>query len=300
MNVTEGSAITDDGLRLFYRRVGDGEAIALFINGVPLVDDFAPVLEGRTIVFFDPRHRGRSDQARDKSQIERGIHHDVDDLEAVRRSLGAEQVDVIGHSYAGVTAALYAMTYPERVKRVVQIGAMAPDQSRRYPPPLTNVDETLQRAMAGLGELMKEYGTLDPVEFCRRFWAILNPIYVVNPDDVAKLKWARCEDRAEREFMTAWTQYVQPSIQQLMFTRDLVDRATAPILVIHGTKDRSAPYGGARDWAHLLPNARLLTVHDAAHVPWIEAPDLVLGAIRTFLDGAWPREAEQVLTPAIS
>jgi pimeloyl-ACP methyl ester carboxylesterase len=61
-----------------------------------------------------------------------------------------------------------------------------------------------------------------------------------------------------------------------------------PVLVVHGINDRSAPYGAGRDWAALLPNARLLTVDNAGHVPWIEAPELVLGSIRTFLDGEWP------------
>jgi pimeloyl-ACP methyl ester carboxylesterase len=42
-----------------------------------------------------------------------------------------------------------------------------------------------------------------------------------------------------------------------------------------------------------LPNARLLSVENAAHVPWIEAPELVFGAIRAFLDGAWPETAQQ-------
>jgi pimeloyl-ACP methyl ester carboxylesterase len=89
-------------------------------------------------------------------------------------------------------------------------------------------------------------------------------------------------------------QYLQPSIQQLKLTAEDFGCATMPVLVIHGTKDRSGPYGGARDWARLLPNARLLTVHDAAHVPWIEAPGLVLGSIRTFLDGEWPAAAERI------
>ncbi|HEY7284743.1 MAG TPA: hypothetical protein VH497_04815, partial [Vicinamibacterales bacterium] len=53
-----------------------------------------------------------------------------------------------------------------------------------------------------------------------------------------------------------------------------------------------SPYGGGLDWAASLGNARLLTVENAAHAPWIEAPDLVFGAIRTFLDGSWPTSAE--------
>jgi pimeloyl-ACP methyl ester carboxylesterase len=61
-----------------------------------------------------------------------------------------------------------------------------------------------------------------------------------------------------------------------------------PILVIHGAKDRNAPYGGDRDWAGMLPNARLLTIENAAHAPWIEAPERVFEGIDSFLGGAWP------------
>jgi pimeloyl-ACP methyl ester carboxylesterase len=49
----------------------------------------------------------------------------------------------------------------------------------------------------------------------------------------------------------------------------------------------------------ILPHARLVTVDNAAHVPWIEAPEAVFGAIKTFLNGAWPETAQKVesLTP---
>ena len=60
------------------------------------------------------------------------------------------------------------------------------------------------------------------------------------------------------------------------------------MLVIHGRRDRHAPYGGGKDWATLLPNARLITTENAAHLPWIESSEVVFGAIKVFLDGDWP------------
>ncbi len=62
---------------------------------------------------------------------------------------------------------------------------------------------------------------------------------------------------------------------------------TAPVLVVHGRKDRSAPFGGALDWVARLPAARLLEVPDAAHAPWLEDPS-VLPAIAAFLAGGQP------------
>jgi pimeloyl-ACP methyl ester carboxylesterase len=71
-------------------------------------------------------------------------------------------------------------------------------------------------------------------------------------------------------------------------------KITMPVLVIHGTKDRNAPYGGGREWAMSLPDARLVTVEGAAHVSWADDPIAVFGSIREFLRGNWPLTAEKV------
>jgi pimeloyl-ACP methyl ester carboxylesterase len=65
-------------------------------------------------------------------------------------------------------------------------------------------------------------------------------------------------------------------------------------LTIHGRNDRNAPYGSGREWAFYLANARLVTVENAAHLPWIERPEILSAAITTFLDGKWPKTAEVV------
>jgi pimeloyl-ACP methyl ester carboxylesterase len=55
-----------------------------------------------------------------------------------------------------------------------------------------------------------------------------------------------------------------------------------PVLTIHGTKDRNAPYGAGKEWAEALPSARLLTAEGAAHQAWVDRPELLV-AIREFL-----------------
>jgi alpha-beta hydrolase superfamily lysophospholipase len=67
-----------------------------------------------------------------------------------------------------------------------------------------------------------------------------------------------------------------------------------PVLTIHGTKDRNAPYGGGRQWSMLLSESRLVTVPRAAHMSWIEAPELVFSSIDAFLNGDWPTTSERV------
>jgi proline iminopeptidase len=291
----EGFLTTRDGLRLYFRVRGDGPDVVLIPNGIGLAADFEPLASGRTLIFYDVRNRGRSGCATDPAVLERGILNDVDDLDDVRRHFGAEGVAVIGHSYVGFTVAVCAKTYPRTVRRIVQIGALAPDPAKQYPPELSNVDATLREALAQLGELERDRPSLSSEEWCRKFWSIIRLIYVTNPADAYKTdSWSRCDQENERNFMSVFTQFIMPSIGRLNLTaRDFAEVST-PALVVHGTKDRSAPYGGGVDWARTLPNARLLTVPGACHGPWIEAPDLVYGSIDVFLNGEWPEQAVEV------
>jgi pimeloyl-ACP methyl ester carboxylesterase len=288
----EGFLTTRDGLRLYFRVLGNRPDVVLIPNGIFYVADFEPLASGRTLIFYDVRNRGRSECATDPAVLERGILNDVDDLDDVRRHFGAESVAVIGHSYVGFTVAVCAKTYPRTVRRIVQIGALGPEPSKQYPPELSNVDATLRDALARLADLERERQSLSPEQWCRKFWSIIRLIYVTDPADAYKTDgWSRCDQANERNFMSVFTQFILPSIGRLNLTPQDFAGVATPALVVHGTKDRSAPYGGAVDWAHTLPNARLLAVPDAGHGPWIEAPDLVFGSIDTFLNGQWPETA---------
>jgi pimeloyl-ACP methyl ester carboxylesterase len=226
--------------------------------------------------------------------IERGIHHDVDDLDAVRRAFHADRIDVLAHSYIATMAVLYALKYPDRVNRIVQIGPMPPFHGREYPAELKCEDETFRSVLARLAQLEGERSATDPEEFCRTFWALLRPLYVADSANADKVRWDRCDEANERGAMKYWIGSLLPSIQGLHLTEDRLKTIDRPVLIVHGRKDRSSPYGGGRDWARSLGNARLLTVAEAAHAPWIEAPDLVFDAIETFLGGAWPSSASAV------
>jgi proline iminopeptidase len=295
MSVQEGYVTTDDGVRLFFQKVGSGAQTVLLPNAIYLIEEFSRLVENRTYVFFDVRNRGRSDAVTDPSKLERGVLNDVDDIDAVRRYFGAARVAVIGHSYVGLIVALYAMKYPAQSDRVVQIGPMQPYAGKQYPPHLSCLDDTFRATMAGLAELEKIRQSTDPIEFCRKFWTVLAPLYVTDPADVGRIAaWVRCDLPNERGLMKYLMATVMPSIQRLNLTKEDLSKIRTPVLTVHGTKDRSAPYGGGREWALELPNARLVSVEGAGHGPWIESPAKVLGAIEKFLSGDWPEAAETV------
>jgi pimeloyl-ACP methyl ester carboxylesterase len=276
--------VTSDGLRLAVITAPDGCRL-LVPNGACFSGDLAAVWVRHPPLVYDLRNRGASDPVPDASRLSRGVLNDVDDLEAVRRTAGLDTVDLMAHSYVGVVAMRYAIAHPARVRRVVLLGPAPPDPAADPTPP---PDATMQRVFARLGQFQTAPPAGDAEARCRAFWDVLAEIYVADPALASRVAgWGRCELPNERGFMAYWTAHVQPSLGRDTPTDADLTRVTCPVLVVHGTADRSAPYNGGRAWARRLPNARLLTVDGAAHAPWIERPAVVT-AVAEFLDGKWP------------
>jgi len=280
----EGYVTTDDGLRLWFQTVGSGPQVVVLPNGFHLLEDFSCLAPGRTLVFYDVRNRGRSDSVSDPAKLERGIHNDVDDLDAVRRHFGLERLVLIGHSYMGLMVILYAIKYPAHADRIVQIGPMGPHPSKQYPPELAYSDSVARDVFVQISEIQKDRGSIDPEQRCRRVWSVLRLLYVTDPADADKIRWGRCDLPNERGFLKYWTESILPSIQALPLSTADFAAVTAPVLTIHGAKDRSAPFGGGKDWSDRLRNARLVRVDHGGHAPWIEAPESVFQAIAAFLN----------------
>ena len=290
MKPQESYVTTADGVRLFVRKLGSGPQVLIVPSAAWLFDDFQRLAhdqtQDRTVVFFDQRHRGQSDEVTDPAKLRNGVHHDVDDLEAVRKYVGAEQVDILGHSYLGLAVILYAMKYPQHTRRVIQIGAVQPDMNKHYPAHLTGADATLAEVSTKLGQLATQAPSEDPSALMQKTWALMSLLYVVNPADAARVGTHAATLPNETKSVKHITENIMPSIFKLHLTRQQLATVQAPVLTIHGTRDRQAPYGGAIDWVEMLPNAQLVTIKEAAHLPWIEKPAEVFGAIESFLAGA--------------
>jgi pimeloyl-ACP methyl ester carboxylesterase len=291
---SQGYVTTEDGVRLFFQKFGEGPDAVIIPNAVHMFSSFRHLADARAVIFIDLRNRGRSDSISDRSKLLRGIHQDVDDIEAIRRHFEIETVDLIGHSYVGLMVMLYALKYPAHVRRIIQIGASQPDARTQYPEHLTGADATLAAFLAKLAQPRDQSQREDPQEACQKFWALVRVLMVANAADANKIQWTPCDCPNEVSFMKHWIENIAPSIQGVHLATEDVVTVTMPVLTIHGKRDRQAPYGGGREWASILPDARLLTVENAAHVPWIEAPEQVFGGINTFLGGAWPDAAERV------
>jgi proline iminopeptidase len=299
--VSEGFVPTPDGVRLFYEAVGDGRRTVLVparlflrrrLGGDPAL------VRGRRLIFYDMRNRGRSDAVADHRTL--SIDQDVADLETVRRHFGVERASLIGYSYLGRMVIEYALAHPDAVERIVQLGPVPMKFGTTYPPGLTEEDAPSvldPEALAAVRQLRERHVEVDrPREYCEAEWKVTRVALIGDPSRAEAVgPPSPCDMPNEWPINLArHFQHHFASIQRRDVKPEDLRGLAVPVLTIHGTRDRNAPYGGGREWALRIPRARLLSVAGGAHNTFDDHPEIVLPAIARFLDGSWPEGAEEV------
>ncbi len=300
LGIESGYVRTPDGIRLYYERAGHGPVVIAPFR-LYLFERFKQLADSYTVISYDMRDRGLSDPVSDTTRLT--IQDDVRDLEAVRAHFHVDRFSAIGWSYLGLMVVMYAIDHPSRVERIVQLGPVPPRFGARYSRELTAGDEDSVPDPAGLARLERlrheGYDRRQPREYCVQEWAVNRFQLVGNPADVDRLGVGPCALRnewpvnLERHF-----KYAIASVARLRISSEELAKVTVPVLTVHGTKDRNAPYGGGREWAGVLTDARLLTIQGAAHAAFVEHPEIVFPAVRAFLAGGWPAQAERITSAA--
>jgi proline iminopeptidase len=285
VQVQQRNLVTDDGVRLHYRQIGSGPDVVVIPVATwtsPHFDSLAR--EGRRVIYYDPRGRGRSETGDLKAvSLERATR----DLEQLREQLAIDRMALIGWSGYGLEMAAYALAHPNHVTRLVQLNPVPPRQepymSRRAADIRGRIDRAAWQKYQELIEAKAE-----PTELCRPFNRAMAPAFFAHPERAFDTIDQSCDWPAEwptnqEQFFSA----LMPSIANLDL-RSRIGELRMPRLVIHGDRDLIA-LEGVKEW--LVPassDARLLIVKGADHGSFLDEPEAVLGAVDGFLSNRWP------------
>lgn len=288
-----GYVDTAPGVSIYFERYGTGPNF-VFIPGRFLMPEFAALARPeRTLILYDMRNRGLSRRVEDTAQIT--ILGDVVDVEALRQHFRAEKLSLVGFSYLGLMVPLYATQHPERIERLVQIGPVPRKFGTPYPADQQAGNDTLSKEAGTAWEewqKLKEPGSAGPLIRCRAFARFISHMIVVDPANAAKVANTCVYENESVANMERHLSLHFADLQKRDFKREPFTKLSQPVLTLHGTLDRNAPYGSGLEWAATFPNGRLITVPNAAHELWADDPSAI-GDIDRFLSGDWPERAQR-------
>lgn len=287
-----GHVQTAPGVSIYFERYGSGPNFVLIPNRL-FMPEFAELARpGRTLILYDMRNRGQSSRVEDIAKI--NILGDIEDVEALRRHFRAEKVSLVGYSYLGLMVALYATQHPQRVDRLVQIGSVPRKFGTPYPADQQAGRDTVSdEGGAAYREWQRiaEDKAADPKAVCAAQHRFFSFYLVGNPANASKVPNTCVYENesvanSERHLNAHFA-----DIQKRDFPREPFTKLDQPVLTVHGTLDRNAPYGAGLEWAATFRHGRLITVPNAAHQLWLDDPK-VLAEIDQFLAGTWPERAQ--------
>ena len=120
------SEIYIDGKKLYYEEYGDRSNPCLMIlhggPGASCIDFTRPAewLSDRLyVILLDQFGCGRSGYFEEGSDEKFGMPEHLEQIEKFREYLGIEKWNILGQSYGGMLAALYANRYPESIEKVI-------------------------------------------------------------------------------------------------------------------------------------------------------------------------------------
>jgi pimeloyl-ACP methyl ester carboxylesterase len=274
--------IVEPRLRVQVLEGGQGEPVLLLHGGNGVAAQWEPLLSrlssGFHIYAPDRPGCGLTDMFnyRDVPLREHAVNFVLSTMDA----LGLKTASVIGNSMGGYCALVFALAYPERVKRLVTVGEPAGSSATI---PLGN----RLLAMRGLNGLM--YATVMKPGASATYEGFKR-ILVAHPDRLSPAYLDCCTAASEIPGATeSWLTlledcHITSGRSTLTYSlRPELPKLSMPTLLIWGDKDSFGPPSLAKEMAQSIPHGRAEVVPDAGHLAWLDQPDTVADLIANFL-----------------
>lgn len=238
---------------------------------------------GRELLFYDQRGGGRS-RTDSRDPITWQTH--VRDVGCVLREFRFEEPTIIGYSWGALLAMLYAaesarnsglprprslcLVDPAPVSRTHRVAFETEFARRQAGADVVRLREEL--AASGLRER-------DPDAYRQRNFELSVAGYFAHPDRANDLTPFRVNARIQ--------QSVWDSLGEFDLTHDgTLASIEVPALITHGRQD-PIPLASSEAAARAM-DAELVVIEDCGHVPYVEQPDALFGAIERFLAASAP------------
>ena len=252
-----------NGIQLNVQRSGEGPAV-IFIHGLSSSMELWTALDqaklaGRTLISYDLRGHGRSEQAPGAHTLKK---HTAD-LAALLEALRIEQASLVGHSLGAMIAIELAATQPGKVRSLSLLSTTAgfSRETRN-----TLFEMASAATFGGMDSIADQLiGLSFRPAFCDANPKVVEAIRrsILSSDAASIVAATRMVAKAD----------LRPRLGSL----------NCPTQILVGSEDRLTPPELAQELAGGIPGARLQQLPDCGHAAPVEQPGLVIQQLAEFV-----------------
>jgi pimeloyl-ACP methyl ester carboxylesterase len=254
-----------------YHDEGQGDALLLLHGFTGSKLDFHDQLQWFTDRYrvLAPDNRGHGESSNLGRADAYSLDILVDDLAGYLDTLDVQQCHLLGHSMGGMVAMRFALRHADRLKSLILMDTAAE--------PLTIFPKALREQLA---EEVRANGCASRIKMMRDM--PMSDAQARGRDFLGEAEhWRRIELKLSQMDPEAWVALGNDMSNQKGVLSDL-ESLSVPTTIIVGEHDVPFIEPSAR-MANMIPNARLVTIPDAAHCPQYENADAWRAAIDSHL-----------------
>ena len=285
--------ITVQGYKLFYKSFGEPvKGTVLCLHGGPGAthDYILPLADmaeaGYRVVFYDQLGCGNSEVPKNITLFT--VEYAVEEVEAVRKTLGLGKVNLVGSSWGGMLTLAYALKYQKNLKSIVTIGGLA-----NVPLTTTEMERMKNQLPQETLAIMKKYedeGDFENPENQKAVQVFYNRHLCRLPEWPAEMRYS-FEHISKPVYLTMNGPNEFTIIGNIRYwdATSQLHKIKVPALVMGGRYDEVSPRV-ARSIHREIKGSKLVTFQRSSHVPFWEEREKFMQVLRSFLDKANRRD----------
>jgi len=266
------------GTKIYYEIHGEGPPLLLVPGGpgsnhVNFKQEHMPLLLSHQLIMYDPRGTGKSDRCPVESY---DIDNYIEDLEALRQTLGFDKINVLGRSNGGIVAQGYALKYPNSIDHLILVATTPSFRFAKKAQENLISQGTAEQIAAGekifLGDFRNQKEVDDAIH-------VLNSLY----SDRGELDKSPKDDPEEKP-QIAYEPLVH-GFKTYLKTFDfepMLHKVKQKTLIIAGDHDWMCDVSFSKRMHKVIPDSKLVIL-DAGHLVDRDQPEHYITAIKEFL-----------------
>lgn len=271
------------GGKIYYARMGNGPGTPLVvIHGGPGSGSygnkpFGALGDERPVIRYDQLGAGKADHPTDTTLFT--VDRAVQELQALRDSLGLDEVHLLGQSWGAMLLQAYMGTHPKGVKSVTFLSPLV--TTAQWEQDADSLIKTLPDSIQQAIAINETNRTTDSpayqaatLEYYRHF-VYRKPLQIPGADTASN-------GQLVYNYMWGPSEFTSTGTLKRFDGTEWLKGIRVPALFMAGEFDEATP-ASTEMFSKLVPGAQFKMIPGSGHVSQNDNPEFMLGAVREFL-----------------